>query len=95
MIQINIELKDRNPLKEFFHRLHSKLEDILFSIIQKLPEKFIPSALMNWLERYLDKRIRELKQQTIKQTWQNMYLQEAVDNIHNRQQDMKKAPSDE
>ncbi|MBD5455522.1 MAG: hypothetical protein HDR23_03460 [Lachnospiraceae bacterium] len=43
----------------------------------------------------LDKRISELKQQTIKQTWQNMYLQEAVDNIHNRQQDMKKAPSDE
>ena len=95
LIQINIELKDRNPLKEFFHRLHSKLEDILFSIIEKLPEKLIPSALMNWLERYLDKRIRELKQQTIKQTWQNMYLQEAVDNIHNRQQDTKKTPSDD
>ena len=94
MIQINIELKDRNPLKEFFHKLHSRLEDILFSIIQKLPEKFIPRWLMNWLERYLDKRINTLKQQSIKMTWQNMYLQEAVDDIHNHQQNTKKAPSD-
>ena len=95
MIQINIELKDRNPIKEFFHGLHSRLEDILFSIIQKLPEKFIPRWLMNWLEKYLDKRISTLKQQTIKMTWQNMYLQSAVDDIHNRQQDAKKAPSDD
>jgi len=48
---------------------------------------------MNWLSRYLDKRIRELKQQSIKQTWKNMYLQSAVDEIHARQQDTKEAPS--
>ena len=83
MIQIDIEIKDRNKIKEFFHRLHGRLEDLLFSIIQKLPERFIPHWLMDWLERYLDKRIRELKQQSTKMTWQNMYLQEAVDNIRN------------
>jgi hypothetical protein len=49
---------------------------------------------MNWLSRYLDKRINELKQQSIKMTWQNMYLQDAVDDIHSRQQDIKKAPSE-
>ena len=95
MIQINIEIKDHNKIKEFFHNFHSKLEDILFSIIQKLPEKLIPSPLMDWLEKYLDKRNIELKQETIKMTWKNMYLQEAVDNIHSRQQDTKKAPSDD
>ena len=83
MIQIDIEIKDHNKIKEFFHRLHSRLEDIMFSIIQKLPERFIPSPLMNWLDRYLDKRISELKQEAIKQTWRTMYLQEAVDNIKN------------
>ena len=83
LITIDIELKDRNQIKEFFQNFHSKAEDLLFTIISKLPEKLIPSPLMNWLERYLDKRISELKQQSIKMTWQNMYLQEAVDNIKN------------
>lgn len=81
MIIIDIELKDRNKLKEFFHKLHSRLENITFSIIQKLPEKFIPQWIMNRLEKYLDKRISELKQQSIQMTWRNMYLQKAVDDI--------------
>lgn len=82
MIIIEIELKDHNPIKEFFHKLHNRLEDIAFSIIQRLPEKFIPHWLMNWLEKYLDKRINELKQQSIQMTWRNMYLQNAVNKIH-------------
>lgn len=88
---IDIELKDRNKIKEFFQNFHSKLEDLLFSIIQKLPERFIPSPLMNWLSRYLDRRIAKLKQESIKMTWQNMYLQEAVDDIRNRQKDTQKS----
>lgn len=95
MITIDIELKDRNRLKEFCQNLHSKAEDLLFTIISKLPEKLIPSPLMNWLSRYLDKRISELKQESIKQTWKNMYLQTAVDEIHSRQQDTKEASTDE
>ena len=95
MITIDIEIKDRNRLKEFFQNFHSKAEDIFFTIISKLPEKLIPSPIMNWLSRYLDKRISELKQQSIKQTWQNMYLQDAVDDIHNSQQDTKQAPSED
>lgn len=95
MITIHIEIKDHNKTKEFFQNIHSKLEDLLFSIIQKLPERFIPSPLMNWLSRYLDRRINELKQESIKMTWQNMYLQEAVDDIRNRQNDRKKAPLDD
>ena len=94
MIIIDIELKDRNHIKEFFHKLHSRLEDIAFSIIQKLPEKFIPQWLMNWLSRCLDKRIAKLKQESIKMTWHNMYLQSATNEIHIKQQDAKKAPSD-
>lgn len=94
MITIDIEIKDHNRIKEFFQNLHSKIEDILFSIIQRIPEKFIPHRLMEWLSRYLDKRIRELKQQSIKMTWRNMYLQNSLTEIHNKQQDAKEAPSD-
>lgn len=95
VITIDIELKDHNHIKEFFHKLHSKLEDIAFFIIQRIPEKLLPHWLMNWLEKNLDKRINELKQESIKMTWQNMYLQNSLTEIHNRQQDTKKAPSDD
>ena len=81
MIIIDIELKDHNHSKEFFHKLHSRLEDIAFSIIQRIPDKYIPHWIMNRLEKYLDKRISELKQESIKMTWRNMYLQKAVDDI--------------
>lgn len=94
MIIIDIEIKDRNPIKEFSHKLYSRLEDIAFSIIQRIPEKYIPRWLMNCLEKYLDKRISELKQQSIKMTWRNMYLQNSLTEIHNKQQDAKEAPSD-
>lgn len=94
VIPINIEIKKRNPIKEFFHNLQSRLEDILFFIIQKLPDKFIPHWLMNRFEKYLDKRISELKQESIKMTWRNMYLQNSLTEIHNRQQNTKEASPD-
>lgn len=86
MIIIDIEIKKPNHLKEFFQKIFSKVENLLFEIILKLPDRFIPSALMNWLDRYTRKRINQLKQQNIKQTWRNLYLQSAVDDITNRQQ---------
>ena len=94
LITIDIEIKDRNRLKEFFQNLHNKAEDLLFAIISKVPERFIPSSIMQWLSRYLDKRLSELKQESIKMTWKNMYLESALDEIHTRQQGAKKAPSD-
>ncbi len=92
---IDIELKDRNRIKEFFHNFHSKAEDLLFIFISKIPERFIFSPIMEWLDRYLDKRISELKQQSIKMTWRNMYLQNSLTEIYSRQQDTKKAPSED
>ena len=91
MIHIDIEIKDRNNIKEFFHKLHNKFEDLLFSLIQKIPERFIPSLLMSWLDRYTDRRINQLKQEQIKATWQKMYLEKAVKQIHNKD----KAPTGE
>ena len=86
VIIIDIKIKKRSIVKEFPHNLHSNLEDLFFKIILSIPERFIPLALMNWLDRYTRKRINQLKQQNIKQTWRNLYLQSAVDDITNRQQ---------
>lgn len=90
MKQIN--LKPRNPLQELLDKSHSKAEDLLFSIIQHLP--VVPSFLANWLERYMDKRIAELQQETIKQQWDKISLEQVIDNIHDRQQNTKKAPTE-
>lgn len=95
LIIIDLELKDRNKTKEFFQNFHSKLEDLLFSIIQKLPEKLIPSPIMNWLDRYTTKRISQLQQQIIKQRWQQNTLERAVEYIRSINQDTKKAPSED
>lgn len=95
MITIEIEIKDRNRIKEFIQNFHSKAEDLFFTIISKIPEMLIPSPIMDWLDRYLNKRISELKQESIKMNWRNMYLQSTVDEIHAKQQNAKKAPSDD
>lgn len=78
---IDIEIKDRNRLDKFFRKAHNKCEDIFFSIIQKIPERFIPSSVMDWIERYTDKRINQLKQEQIKAVWKKMHLENAIDEI--------------
>lgn len=82
----------RNRTKEFFHRIHSKSEDLLFNIIQRLPERLIPPFLMNWLDQYTTKRVEELKRQIIHDNWNKTYLNQAASEIQTRQQDTNKAP---
>jgi len=91
LIQINIELKKRNRFKELFYSIYNKAEEFAFFILLKLPENLIPSIFIEWIDRYTTKRINELKQQTIKQTWTKLSLEKAVDAI--RQQGSIKAPS--
>lgn len=85
MILIDIEIKKPNHIKEFFQKLFNKIEDTFFEIILKLPERFIPAWLMNYLDRYTTKRINQLKQDNVKSTWKNMYLQSAIVKISNQQ----------
>lgn len=86
MIHINIEIQKPNRFKELLHKIFDQLENMMFSIIQKVPDKFIPHWLMNRLERYVDKRLATLQHQIIRKRWQTIELEKAVDNIHNRQQ---------
>lgn len=91
MIIINIELKPRNKFETFLHETYDKLEDIVFDIILKVPERFIPSFFMKHIEHYIDKRTQALQQQIIKQRWQQVALEQAVSDIRNK----KKAPQED
>lgn len=46
---------------------------------------------MNWLDNYLNKRTQQLQQELIRQQWQQMHLEKAVEELNNKQ-DKKKAP---
>ena len=86
MRHINIEIQKPNRFKDLLHKIFNRLEDLMFSIIQKLPEKMITHSVMNCMEHYTNKRLSELKQDVIRKRWQTIELQKAVDNIHNQQQ---------
>lgn len=76
---INIKIQQRSKVKQIFHKLYDTLEDCLFSIVEKLSERFIPPKMMDWLERYLNKRIQQLEQQSIEDTWKMVYLDKVID----------------
>lgn len=88
---MNIDITPKNKIQEFSHSLHDKLEDILFSIILKMPESFIPAPIMKKLESYINKRTQKLQQEIIHQRWQQIHLEEAIEEIHSKQ-DKKEAP---
>lgn len=91
---MNIEIKPQNQIKELFNNFHSKLEDILFSIVQKLPDSLIPSFLMTWLDKYTIKRTQQLQQEIIRQQWKQIHLEKAVEEIQSIRQ-MKEAQSED
>ena len=68
-------------------KINSKLEDIVFTIIQHLP--VVPSFLMNWANDYLSRRIAELEHETLRQQWDKASLEKTVSEIHERQQNKK------
>ena len=82
LIYIYIEIQKPNRFKDLLHKIHSKVEDILFSILQHTPDKFIPKSLMRWFEKYTNKRLAQLKSDVIRKRWQTIELEKAVDNIH-------------
>lgn len=80
----NIVINRRNKVKEFFNKIGSKAEDALFDLISKLPETLIPDFIMNWAERYLDKRTAELQYEQVKANWNIVDLEKAVKEIRQK-----------
>ena len=74
----NIVLKERNKIKESCKRFKSKMEDVFFLVIERLPGWMIPSVFMKWAEKYIDRRIAELEREQVKVNWDKAYLEQAV-----------------
>ena len=91
MIQINIEIRNRNRFKRLFYKMYNRAEDILFLMIQNLPLRLVPKFLIKWFNKYMDKRLAKLNKQITHDKWQSMELHKAVNII--RQQAKNKAPS--
>lgn len=81
---MDIEIIRHSRIKEFFQKLHSRAEDILFSIISSLPEELIPPPLMEWLGRYMDRKIQQTRQQIVKDRWRQDTLEKALSDIHSK-----------
>lgn len=81
-MQINIEIQKQNRFKDFFHKVYDRLEDMMFSIVKRIPERFFPHWLMTWLKHYTDKRIDQLKRQVVRDRWHSVELEKAIDQIH-------------
>ena len=63
--------------------IKSKLEDIIFSIIQHLP--VVPGFLMDWSNDYLDHRIAQLQHETIRQQWDKSSLEKTLEDMKKHQ----------
>ena len=79
--------------ERFFEKMRKMAESLLFAVVLKIPERFVPSFVMNWMKRYIEKRKQELQEQLIKQRWEQMKLEKVVAEI--RQQDRTKAPQED
>ena len=87
---MNIELRNQNIFHRITKKLRDKSEDFLFALVQRLPERFIPASLLNWMEKYTDKRIAELQRELVKDNWTNVELQKAVEQIRQQEQKTEK-----
>lgn len=81
VILIDIEIRKCSRIKPLLHKAYDKLEDLLFSLISRLPEFMIPKSVMNWLGNYTNKRIAELQRQIIQDRWHSVELDEALKQI--------------
>lgn len=83
---IYIQIKKPNRFKDMLHKIHYNIEETGFNLFLKIPEKYTPACIINWMDKYTNKRLNELKQQITHSKWQTMELKKAFENIHDRQQ---------
>lgn len=67
--------------------MYNKIEDIIFSILLRIPKSLIPSFILMHLEHYLYQRANTLQCEIIRNRWKNIELDTALEKIKTRQQD--------
>lgn len=82
---MKIELKRRNPLIEKLHHAADNLEEFALVTITKIPDRLVPNFLASWANKITQKRIQEMQQQIIKMKWQKMNMEQAMQEIKNKE----------
>lgn len=65
----------------------NRIEDIIISILLRIPKSLIPSFILIRLEHYLYQRANTLQYEIIRNRWKNIELDTALKKIKTRQQD--------
>lgn len=89
---MNYKITPRNRIKDIFRKIHSIFDNLIFWIIENIPQKFLPDPVLILLNDYLEKRVRELQHETIRQAWDIAYLKKELEKL---KQAKNKAPSEE
>lgn len=63
--------------------MRNKFDKILFFLFQHIPQKLIPSAVMDWMIQYVTKRNEELKQDIVKTQWNKVMLECDLERLKN------------
>ena len=69
-IAMNINFGSTKRMKRLFQSIYSRIENLLFTVLCRLPDNVIPVFFQNWLNDYSEKRIAKLKQQIIRKKWE-------------------------
>ena len=67
--------------------MFNRIEDIIFSILLRIPKSLIPSFILIRLEHYLYQRAHTLQCEIIRNRWKNIELDTALEKLQIRQQD--------
>lgn len=67
--------------------IYNKIEDIIFSILLRIPKSLIPGFILIRLKHYLYQRTNTLQCEIIRNHWKNIELETALEKIKTWQQD--------
>lgn len=81
----NLEIKKQNRFKQFCSRLRRIIEEKLFNLLIKMPDKLLPLFAVKWIGYYIYKRNSELRIQATQMKYNNAYLLQAVENLQNQE----------
>lgn len=65
----------------------NRIEDIILSILLRIPKSLIPSFILMHLEHYLYQRANTLQCEIVRNRWKNIELDTTLKKIKTRQQD--------
>ncbi len=78
---MNVEIKKRSALRTLTEKMKSKGEDAALWILERIPERMMTPKMIDRMSELLDRRIYQLRGQEIKNTWRNLELEKAVEQI--------------